>query len=82
MEQEAITKETVCMIQRAAGLGAMVINWDIDYHVGAGIVGKQEKCLWSKDGRRISCTLIQGGGWIIGQSKNPDPVYLELARKF
>ncbi len=82
METEVLTLAIVQMIQRAAGMGAMVIDWNIDYTVGAGIIGPREKCLWSQDGKRISCVLLQGGGWIISQSKEPDPVYATLERKW
>jgi hypothetical protein len=82
MEQEQLTKQQVSMIRQAAGLGGIIFNWDIDYQVGAGIIGSQEKCLWSKDGRRISCTLVPGGGYIISQGREPDPLYSELERKY
>jgi len=81
MVTEPLSKQQVLMIRQAAGLGGIVINWDIDYQVGAGTVGPREKCLWSKDGRRISCSLIPGGGYIISQARDVDPLYAELERK-
>ena len=78
MEQELLTKSQVLMIRQAAGIGGIVMNWDIDYTVGAGIVGTSEKCIWSKDGRRKSCSLVPGGGFIISEGKDPDPAYQTL----
>lgn len=82
IETELLTPAIVQMIQRAAGMGAMIIDWDIDYTVGAGIVGPRSKCLWNKKGHRITCDLIRDGGWIIGESKEPDPLYPSLERKW
>lgn len=82
METEKLTPQIVKMIRQAAGLGGIVFDWDVDYQVGAGIVGPNEKCIWTKGGKRTRCTLLQAGGWIISQSKDEDPVYATLERKW
>lgn len=82
MQQEHLTTQQVQMIRQAAGLGGIIMNWDIDYSVGAGIISASDKCLWSKDGRRITCSLIPHGGYIISQEKESDPLYPNLERKY
>ena len=76
MKTEPVTKEQVAVLQRMAGLGAILIDWDIDYEVGRGILSGQNRCLWSKDGRRI--TIIVGDAFVLSQADEPDPVYLQL----
>ena len=76
MKFEPITKEQVKSLIRAAGVGAMIIDFsNIDYDLGRGIT-KSGHCLFCTDGKRIDV----GGyeyGLIVSQTKEPDPKYQE-----
>lgn len=75
MKIEPVTKSQVQMIAGVIGtIGAMICNLgDVDVSKGAGVLGPQEKCLWTKDGRRITITMTSDGGLIASCAKHPDP---------
>jgi len=75
MKIEPITRSQVKMIAGIIGnIGAMICNLgDVDVSKGAGVLGPQEKCLWTKDGRRITITMTNDGGLIASCAKKPDP---------
>ena len=77
MKTEPVTKEQVAIIQRMAGIGAILIDWDIDYEIGRGVLMGLNRCLWSRDGRRITID-VGGGAFILSQADEPDPVYFQL----
>ena len=59
--------------------GRFIISGKIDEEFGCGVVDFDTKAVWTKDGRRIEAQLLRtpGGGFIIAQSKNVDPLYTE-----
>jgi len=78
IETQPLTAKMVSALRSLAGLGGMVFDWDIDYEVGQGILQGQDRCLWTKKGLRTTCEVMRDGGYIVSQSKDPDPVYFEL----
>ena len=84
METKPLTQSQVNAARRMSGIGAMIFDWDIDLEVGQGVIGDGlERCCWNKKGKRITVTPIQGmgGGYIVSESKEPDPEYFELKEK-
>lgn len=80
-EIEEIPEGIVAKMVVASGIGSMMFRWNIDYTVGAGIISKNEKCVWTKDGLRTTCSY-GGTTLIIEQSKTPDPLYSTLEHKY
>lgn len=72
---EPVTQQTVDMIARSLGsIQSMVVHFgDVDVGKGCGVVSSSEKCLWTKDGRRISIAVLPHGGFIASLSKSVDP---------
>ncbi len=75
MELESIDRKTLQSIAKAIGsVSAMVCRLpETDISRGCGVLGPKSKCLWTKDGHRITFEMIQGGGFIASCSKVPDP---------
>lgn len=71
MKREPVTEEQVAALQRAFGLGATIITWDVDYSLGRGVRGPTSHCLWNKDGTRID--IEAGRTKILSQTREPDP---------
>lgn len=57
------------------------MDWDVDYEVGHGILEGNDRCLWTKEGLRTTCTILSDGGYMVSQSKEPDPEYFELKKE-
>jgi hypothetical protein len=73
---EPVDRGTVEMLGRNLGLAAMVVELGkVDLDKGAGVISDKSKCLWTTDGKRITFSLVTGGGFIATQSKEPDPLY-------
>ena len=72
---EPVTTKTVDLIAKAIGnVGSMIAGLnDVDIAAGAGILGEQTKCLWTKDGHRIEVWLSSDGGYGASKSKEIDP---------
>lgn len=76
MEIEKVTQEQINAIQRAAGMGAMIVDFhNVDLDAGRGVLDGNNRCVWTKDGKRITVAIPQTGGFIVSQGKNPDPEY-------
>ena len=75
MEIEPLDKKTIAMIARTLGnIPAMICNLhEADVSRGCAQIGPREKCLWTKDGKRISIATTVDGGLIASCSKEPDP---------
>jgi hypothetical protein len=75
MITEPVTPLQVKGLKVALGFGAIVLNFDdIDYTRGRGILtGKHDRCLWTREGFRISIIVASDGGIIASQSKEVDP---------
>lgn len=75
---EALTEANVATIQRSfTGIQAIVLGIDqIDKDAGAGVFEDGSKCVWRRDGRRISikATYGHGSGLIASASKDADPL--------
>jgi hypothetical protein len=76
---EPLTQETVTMIAGAIGpAAAMVCDLgNADIRRGTGVIDNKTKCIWTKDGYRITFEGIVGegivgGGVITSKSKFPD----------
>lgn len=72
---EPVTQAQIRMIGTHLGpIQSMVVRLgEVDISRGAGIVSKRAKCLWTKDGRRITFEILPGGGFMAGISEKPDP---------
>lgn len=71
---QPITQARVDAIKRAIGPAASAVArmYDVDPTRGEGIIGSLSKCLWLKDGKRVTFQL--SNGTIIGiVSNEPDP---------
>jgi hypothetical protein len=49
----------------------------IDEAFGAATVDKSCKAVWTTTGKRVEVSMISGGGLIVSQSKDVDPIYTE-----
>ena len=78
METEPISILQVVALRKMLGMGAMLIDWDIDFDIGRGILEGDNRCFWSKDGRRITVDVFSDGGFAAAQDNEPDPVYFQL----
>lgn len=73
---EPVDRGTVAMLGQQLGLAAIVVELGkVDLSKGAGVLGDNSKCLWTTDGKRITFSLVTGGGFIASQSKEKDPLY-------
>lgn len=81
IKTEPVTKEQVNAIRRALGIGAILMDWDIDYEIGRGLLGGIDRCLWSKKGFRITILIDWTGLLLASQGNDPDPVYAKLREK-
>lgn len=80
---EPVTKAQVEALGRAAGgpLAAMVARLhEVDVSAGRGILGGDDRCLWTDDGCRITVTLLMDSGVILSVSQDPDPAYPNRAK--
>lgn len=79
MKTEELTPKHVRALAQMAGIGTAFLNLNnIDYAVGRGILKGNDRCLWTKDGHRITVTLGRDGFSCIGIDKNPDPEHAAL----
>jgi len=72
------------IVQHIYQHGRFIISGKIDQEFGCGQISPDTKAVWTEDGKRISVTLLRtvGGGLIISQSRDVDPLYAERkARK-
>lgn len=51
---------------------------EVDLRRGAGVLSKDSKCLWTKDGHRVTVAMGQGGSFSAAKSKDPDPQAPEI----
>lgn len=73
MKTEPVTQAQVDALIRAIGpVAAMISSLDqVDLVRGRGILQGNDRCLWTKDGRRIIISL-GGGGVCVSCSKTVD----------
>jgi len=69
-----ITDDQLEMIARSLGpIQSMMLHiGDVDIQAGAGIINDHCKCLWTKDGRRITLG-VQYGGFVGSITDQSDP---------
>lgn len=75
MKTEPFSEEQVKALMRSmTPMSRMIIDWDIDYSVGRGILEGTSRCMWTKKGHRITVGGLEYG-LIISESKDVDPEY-------
>lgn len=73
---EPVTRQQVLSLAAAIGpISSAVVGLNqIDISKGRGVFDDtDDRCLWDKDGRRITIEIISTGGVIASKSKSPDP---------
>lgn len=75
IKREPLTQANLDMLARVLRpIEQQVIRLhDADMSRGAGLLGNNRKCIWTKDGHRITFTMIGGGGILSSLSKEVDP---------
>lgn len=75
IKRELLTQATLDMLARTLRpIEAMIVRLgDADLSKGAGILSNNRKCIWTRDGHRITFTMITGGGFLSSLSKEVDP---------
>ncbi len=75
MKIEPVNQRQVDALERAIGpMGSMICDLDqVDLSRGRGVLDGMNRCLWTKDGRRITISLCSDGSCIAGCAKEPDP---------
>lgn len=75
IKREPLAQANLDMLARTLRpIEAMVVRLhDVDLSKGAGVLSGGRKCIWTKDGHRITFTLISGGGFLSSLSKDVDP---------
>ena len=71
---ETLTDDQLQMIQRAVGsIQTMFLRLnEVDLTKGTGIIDEKTKCLWTKDGKRITLSLSYGA-FCGSTSREADP---------
>jgi hypothetical protein len=80
---EPVTRKQLDHLILALGLiGSMLCDLhDADLSRGRGILKGNDRCLWTKDGRRITISLGPGGEFIASCGNEPDPEAPEQENK-
>ncbi|HTG95782.1 MAG TPA: hypothetical protein VL866_24490 [Pyrinomonadaceae bacterium] len=75
LRREPLTQANLDMLARTLRpIEAIVVRLgDADLSKGAGVLSNNRKCIWTKDGHRITFTMISGGGFLSSLSKEVDP---------
>ncbi len=75
MITEPVTQKQVDDLMRDIGrVGSMICDLDqVDLTKGRGVLEGFNRCLWTKDGRRISISLGPDGTCIASCGKDVDP---------
>ena len=75
MNTKPLTAEEVDLVRRTLGpVQCMVLGLGhVDVSFGQARLGPSEKCIWLEDGRRVTISLVEGGGYIASVSTEPDP---------
>lgn len=75
IKREPLTQANLDMLARTLRpVEAIVVRLgDADLSKGAGVLSNNRKCIWTKDGHRITFTMISGGGFLSSLSKEVDP---------
>jgi hypothetical protein len=71
---EPIGRSEWGMVVRQLGMVQAIVLClaDVDLTRGKAKTA-QGRCVWLKDGRRVSVDSLPGGGWIASTGKEPDP---------
>lgn len=75
MKTEPVTQAQVDALIRASGghIPAMISGlYEVDLSRGRGVLEGSDRCLWTHDGRRITVSLLTGGGVIVSLAQQPD----------
>ncbi len=71
---EKFDKKDVDHLVKALGMGVMVLDLaSIDFSCGRGVGKDNDRCFWTKSGKRIEVWCSVGGGFGASQSKEVDP---------
>lgn len=75
IKREPLTQANLDMLARTLSpiQRTVVRLHDADLSKGAGVLSNTSKCIWTKDGHRITFTMISGGGLLSSLSKEIDP---------
>ena len=68
---EDVTQEQVNALMRSVGpMGSMIARLhEVDISRGRGVLEGNDKCLWTKDGKKITVTLTSDGGICVSCEK-------------
>ena len=72
---EPMTLDQLRMIAGVLGpIECMVVDLNsVDVTRGCGVITNTKKCLWTKEGKRLTFGLVTGGGYIASLSRDIDP---------
>lgn len=72
---EPVTQAQLKSLMRAIGpLHSTILELgQADLSKGRGVLEGNSRCLWTKDGRRITLTPTSDGGFVGSCGKTPDP---------
>jgi hypothetical protein len=75
MKIEPVNEKQIDALIRCIGMaGAMVCGLgEVDLTRGRGILDDMNRCLWTKDKKRITVTVASDGGIITSLGKEVDP---------
>jgi hypothetical protein len=81
IKREPLTQATLDMLFRTLRpIEAMVVRLgDTDLSKGAGVLADKRKCVWTKDGHRITFDMLGGHGIMASLSNEPDPEAVEVS---
>lgn len=79
IKREPLTQANLDMLARTLRpMEQMLVRLhDADLSKGAGVLSEGRKCIWTKDGHRITFTLISGGGFLSSLSREVDPAAMD-----
>lgn len=74
---ERVTADQVKHLILALGpMAAQILDLGfVDLEFGRGHLGANDRCLWTKEGRRITISVSSDGGVVGSLSKEIDPFY-------
>jgi len=77
MRTEPFTEDQLRSLSQTLNpIERMVIDLhDVDIDAGRGILEGSDRCIWTRRGHRITVAILPGGGYMLSQSKKPDPEY-------
>lgn len=75
MKIEPVTEDQLVSLGRCMSPAARIVAClgEVDISKGRGVLEGLNRCLWTKDNRRITISIVPTGGLIASVSKEPDP---------